>query len=109
MNRPTELPLWTYVASLEARVLREWRTEHYPAKDLELALATSVRSIETTLQRKPGGAISVTVSVLAAKVTACEVRYFKLQRAANRLYIELDPVSPSTKGQRRLGEDEPVR
>lgn len=81
-----ERPLWDVVGYLEWEAFEEWRKKHFPDLTREGAIADRLTSIETTVVRRPGGNISVTVSFLAKLAFACEVEYFSLQRAGNKLY-----------------------
>jgi hypothetical protein len=88
--------VWKAVSALEYRSLQDWRTKHYPALELEAALATRVKVVETTAARRRGGSILVTVSVLAEKVSDCNVDTFHLQRTGNRIKEQVETSSPST-------------
>jgi hypothetical protein len=81
-----DLPLWGLVSKLERESCMEWRQSKASGVSFEEALATRITAVETTVSRKPGGAISVTVSILAKKETDSEVHPFVLQRVGNKLY-----------------------
>lgn len=78
--------LWALVSKLERQCVDEWRAEHYPALDLEQALARRMITVETTVARSREGNISVTVSLIAVAPRDHAVRFFPLQRTANRMW-----------------------
>ena len=88
--------LWGLVASLEADAVRAWRYEKYPQLTTEEFLATVPRSLETTVVRRPGGQVHVTISLISYKVQDNDLDYFSLQRAGkNRWRLN---VPGSTRG-----------
>lgn len=97
MQRKTQdQPLWLAVAQLEQDSLKAWRSATAPDLDLESALTQRVTAVETHISRRLGGNVSVTVSVLAKKVQDCNVDYFYLQRAGNKMYRTAEPPSSAT-------------
>lgn len=90
-----QLPMWHLVAHLEHEALEEWRKQHRPSLTLEGSMAQAINAVETTVQRRPGGNVSVTVAITARKAFECEVQAFSLQRAANRLFKRVEPASTS--------------
>jgi hypothetical protein len=84
--------LWTAVAKLQERSFEGWRKQHHPTLTQQEAFAISVSQVEITTQVRPGGNVSVTVSIISRRLSECGVDYFKLQRTGNRWY----EVEPST-------------
>jgi hypothetical protein len=96
--------LWTAVAKLQERSFEGWRKQHHPSLTQQEAFAISVSQVEITTQVRPGGNVSVTVSIISRRLSECSVDYFKLQRTGNRWFeIEPQPL-PQTQDQTLLGD-----
>jgi len=70
----------------EAQVLDAWRNEHQPGYSVVDALALRASKVSTTLERHPGGNISVTVSIHRKGSRRADSTYFLLQRAGIKSY-----------------------
>lgn len=93
MPRKDELPVWLHVATLEKQCMQTWRSTLAPSLTLESFMAERVAAVESTVSRKPGGAISITIVLVPKAKPDGQVEYFRLQRAANKLYQLVEPVS----------------
>jgi hypothetical protein len=85
-------PLWALVGTLEREQLEAWRRELAPQLSAEVFFAERVNAVETNVQRRPGGNISVTVWIVCRQATDSRLAYFRLQRAANHFYKRVDPA-----------------
>lgn len=89
-------PLWMIVSGLEREGAQAWYHAYGGCEAFETALANEVLALETTVERLPGGNVSVTVSVRGKRPAANLVTFFKLQRAGNRHFRRLEPPSSPT-------------
>ena len=85
MNKDEQF-LWYHVAWLEQKCIEAWRKAKAPSLTCESFMAERVAAVETTVTRKPKGAISVTIVLVPKRAADGEVEYFRLQRTANKLY-----------------------
>lgn len=67
-------------AALERQALEEWNKDHGRGLDLGDALAIGAAAVFTTIERKPGGNVSVTVCVHGRMAIPDEHYFFSLQK-----------------------------
>jgi hypothetical protein len=89
-------PLFDAIRELEWEACQEWRSRYRPSLTLEGAFAEAIKTVETSIVRRPGGNVLVTVSILGRKGFECEVHCFRLQRAGKRVYKVVHPDLGST-------------
>lgn len=92
LNDPADAALWSGVGFCEYQAIEEWRKDNFPSLSREDALACELRTVETTVHRKPFGNISVTVSVISRKPGKSCLRYFSFRKVANKVYKRVDTV-----------------
>ena len=96
MPRKEELPVWLHVAELEARCMEAWRKAISPSLTQERFMCERVAAVETTVSRRPGGHISMTIVLVPRRKGDGQVEYFRLQRTGNKLYQQVEPASTSS-------------
>ena|SRR4028118_1173419 len=82
--------LHAVVAKLERNSLDKWRIEHAPADTIIDALAAYCESVLTEILRRPGGNVSVTVSVICSRPWMNEHYYFSLQKRRKVWHVNDD-------------------
>jgi predicted TIM-barrel fold metal-dependent hydrolase len=87
MDRPCRT-MGALVDRLVAETTEEWFRQHLGLRDREEAASNSWRSLMQTLERRPGGFVYITVSIVAVRQSESMTNIFKYRFIEGTGYVQ---------------------